>query len=167
MNVYMTHGSEYYMQRLVAKHRERHMMLFNAPENIVVYEQSDQKSVFASPESFEIIDMNGSVDGVHPVLLRYFQVSDQRQKIAESNLTGISAVFSQYDGYSAYQLLRPLRGQTYCALFQFNDEQHLSDFKKSSVYRENFSEQAVKNYLGADFMSNINFTKILTPFQSQ
>ncbi|UTH13336.1 hypothetical protein [Macrococcus equipercicus] len=162
MFTYLTHGSEYYMQRLIDKHKDRTFLKFAGPEDIVLYEESTAKSVFSSPEAFEVVEADGTMTSDVPVLLRYFQVSDERRKVAESSLSR-PANFSDYEGYQAYRLLRPLRGQTYCVVLQFSDESTLSDFKKSSVYRERYEDSVLKQYQTADFISNIHFTKTLLP----
>ncbi|TDM04648.1 antibiotic biosynthesis monooxygenase [Macrococcus carouselicus] len=165
MNVYFTHGSDYYMERLTEKHPDRQLLKFAGPEDIVLYESTDDKSVFSSGEAYEAVEHDGSVTQDAPILLRYFQVSDEKQKIAESTLTD-HGDFSQYSGYQSYQLLRPHRGQTYIALFQFSDLQSLEDFQKSSAYRNQYDE-SLKQYQSADFISNVQFTKLLRPYTTE
>ncbi len=164
MFTYLTHGSEYYMQRLIDKHKNRSILEFAGPEDIILYEESTEKTVFSTPESFEIIDSEGEVTAHAPLILRYFQVSDDRRKVAESKLTE-QKNFSDYAGFTAYRLLRPLRGQSYCVVLQFSDEQTLADFKNSSIYRDTYEDSVVKNYQPADFISNIHFTKTLLPIK--
>ncbi|TDM07478.1 antibiotic biosynthesis monooxygenase [Macrococcus lamae] len=162
MYTYLTHGSEYYMQRLIDNNNDRTLMKYAGQEDIILYEETTEKSVFSSPESFEVVESDGSMTDDAPLMLRYFQVSDERRKAAESRLTG-EKNFAEYDGYIAYRLLRPLRGQTYCVALQFQDEDMLDDFRKSSVYREHYENAVLKQYETADFISNIHFTKLLRP----
>ncbi|GGB02156.1 hypothetical protein ERX37_00370 [Macrococcus hajekii] len=164
MNVYLTHGSDYYMNRLIDKHPDRSILKFAGPDDIVLYEATELKTVFSSGEAYEVIEQNGEVTDKGPIMMRYFQVSEEKVKVAENALAD-HGDFNQYEGYQSYQLLRPLRGQTYISLFQFSDPESLEDFKKSSVYRERYDE-TLKQYQSADFVSNIQFTKILHPYSS-
>ncbi|TDL94134.1 hypothetical protein ERX27_09950 [Macrococcus brunensis] len=164
MNVYFTHGSDYYMERLIEKYPNRNIIKYAGPEDIVLYESTEDKSVFSSGESYEVVEQQGEVTGTGVLLLKYFQVSEEKQKVAEMTLTGHSD-FSEYNGYEAYQLLRPHRGQTYIALFQFRTADLAEDFKKSSVYRNHYDE-SLKQYQSADFISNVQFTKLLRPYDA-
>ncbi|WJP97324.1 hypothetical protein [Macrococcus bovicus] len=163
MNVYFTHGSDYYMERLIQKYPARNIIKYAGPEDIVVYEATEDKTVFSSGEAYEVVEQQGTVNGEGVLLLRYFQVSEEKQKVAEMTLTGHSD-FSEYDGYQAYQLLRPHRGQTYIVLFQFATAESAEDFRKSSVYRQ-YYDDSLKQYQSADFISNVQFTKLLRPYE--
>lgn len=167
MYTYLTHGSDYYMNRLIDQHQERELLKFNGPEDVILYEETDQKSVFSTPESFEVVEAIGDLTDDKPLMLRYFQVTDDHRKSAESALTSHDANFYEYEGFQAFRLLRPLRTQSYIAVFQFDTVELAEDFKKSSLYRTLYDNEVTKAYQSADFISNVNYTKFLVPYDKE
>lgn len=166
MYTYLTHGSDYYMNQLIDRHADRPLLKFNGQEDVILYEETDQSSVFSAPESFEVVEAIGEITDDQPLMLRYFQVTDEHRKSAETALTSHDANFNAYDGFQAFRLLRPLRTQSYIAAFQFDTAERAEAFKKSSLYRKLYDHDVTKHYQSADFISNVNYTKLLMPYDA-
>ena len=74
MYTHITHGSAYYMEQLKEKHPNRDFLQFDSQEDVVLYEETNQSTVFQSNASYKVIEYVGYLSRKHPMLLYYFKI---------------------------------------------------------------------------------------------
>ncbi|WP_414055324.1 hypothetical protein [Macrococcus equi] len=159
MYTYITYGSSFFLDKIKKKFNNRNLLSFYNEDNAYLYEETNDKSVFSAPQSFINVISDGELVE-KPTLLLYFIVKEARQEVFDTQHLPLEKL-SEYDGYHAFRLLRPKRGETYVAVFQFDKQILLEDFKKSSFFRDNFSKEALSSYQSEDIMANIYYSKYL------
>lgn len=159
MYTYITYGSSFFLNKIIDKNKNRNLLSFYNSDSAYLYEETDEKTVFSAPQTFINITGDGTLLE-KPTMLLYFIVKEARQEVFDSQALPI-AQLHQYEGYQAFRLLRPKQGETYVAVFQFDTQSLLDDFKKSSFFREHFSKEALSTYQSEDIMANIYYSKLL------
>ncbi|MCG7420776.1 hypothetical protein MHJ97_10040 [Macrococcus epidermidis] len=159
MYTYMTYGSSFFLDKIKKKYSKRQILSFYNEDNAYLYEETDDKSVFSAPQSFTNVINDGKLLE-KPTLLLYFIVKEARQEVFDTKPLPLEKL-NDYEGYQAFRLLRPKRGETYVATFQFDRKSQIDDFRKSSFFRENFSKEALSMYQSEDIMANIYYSKYL------
>ncbi|UOB20046.1 hypothetical protein [Macrococcus armenti] len=163
MKTYITYGTEFFLKQIVKNHKHRNILTFAGEDNTYLYEETNDDTLFSAPQSFEVLMQDNTLLEL-PTLMIYFVVSESRQDVFDTNVLPLQSL-KQYEGYHAFRLLKPLRGETYVYTLQFHTKAHLNDFKKSSFYRNYLSEEALKQYQAQDFINNIYYTKHLAPLE--
>lgn len=163
MKTYITYGTEYFLKQIVNNNKTRDIFTFVAEDNTYLYEETDQETLFSAPQTFNVIRQDAMLLEL-PMLMIYFVVSDTRQDVFDTHELPLEDLH-QYEGYHALRLLKPVRGETYAYVLQFDSKAHMTDFKKSSFFRKYLSEDALKQYQSADFINNIYYTKHLFPLE--
>lgn len=159
MFTYITYGSSFFLNKIKDKFKQRNLKSFYNADNAYLYEETNEKTVFSAPQTFINVQGDGEVEEKTTLLL-YFIVKEARQEVFDTRKLPLDKL-KQYEGYRAFRLLRPKQGETYVAVFQFDNKQCIEDFKKSSFFRENFSKEALKSYQSEDLMANIYYSKYL------
>ncbi|MCE4957673.1 hypothetical protein [Macrococcoides caseolyticum] len=161
MKTYITYGSSFFLDKIKEKNKQRNLLSFYNADSAYLYEETTDKSVFSAPQTFNNVISDGTLQEKTTMLL-YFIVKASRQEVFDTKPLPLENL-QQYQGYNAFRLLRPVQGETYVAVFQFDHKDLLEDFKKSRFFRENFSKDALSTYQSEDIMANIYYSKILFP----
>lgn len=138
MNFYVTSGTPDYMEKLITKNAQYHLILLHGNGNSVVLHETDKKSIFAVPRNFEVIAQKGQFEQKGYFTFYNMPImSDERPVFEKKALDAISLLNSN-DGIIAYRLLRPIKADTYLFIIQWGGPATYEAWKNSPYYKTTF-----------------------------
>jgi len=141
MNIYMTTGTFDYLRTILQKYEHETMILMENEESALLLHETEKKSVFQSPRSYEVIDSSGLLDKKSGFVMNHIPVTDEGRPVFEYRFKNRSGNLEKMPGYKAFRLLRPLKSDTYIVLTCWKDEQSFQNWKKSQAFKKAHSKQ--------------------------
>lgn len=142
MNIYMTTGTFDYLQTILQKYEHETMILMENEESALLLHETEKKSVFQSPRSYEVIDSSGLLDKKSGFfVMNHIPVTDEGRPVFEYRFKNRAGNLEKMPGYKAFRLLRPLKSDTYIVLTCWKDEQSFQNWKKSQAFEKAHSKQ--------------------------
>lgn len=104
---------------------------------------------FQQPKKFRVLTRFGSIssDDFH-ALISIPTTEDHKYQL-EKKLESYLPHLDEYDGFNTYRLLKPLQSNIYKVFLDFHHVKPMKITKKSSVFREHFSKEAVRPLAGS------------------
>lgn len=151
MYVYLTSGTPEFMESIQQKHSNENMILLYGADKTVLLHESEKKSVFATPKSYEIVHQVGQLEQNGFYALNYIPVKEESHLVFEDNFLKVIEKLKQEPGFISYRLLRPrpFQDEAYISLTVWNGPHSFEAWKASQTYKETF-EHPKKNINGVD-----------------
>jgi len=136
MNFYITTGTMTFMKTVVEKNKNEPIIMAHGQGTTILFHESEKKSVFASPRSYEVIASSGQLALKGYFALNHVPVTDEGAPIFEHRFASrANAVDNEY-GFIAFRLLRPIGSNTYVVLTQWTDAGAYNRWKNSSSFSQ-------------------------------
>lgn len=107
MNLYMTLGTADFMEKLVVKYKNEEMILLHGQGSAVVLHETDKKSVFVSPRSYEIVDGSGQLQQRGYFVMHHLPLDGESREVYIQHFKDVSAALKSEDLLLAFRLLAP------------------------------------------------------------
>lgn len=136
MYIYLTSGTPAFMEKLKEQYASEAMLALHGSGNSILLHETEKKSVFQTPQRYEVIGSAGAfVDEGHFVL-NHIPVTDEGRPAFEYSFKEQSSIVDSELGFIAFRLLRPLNSDTYIVLTEWTDAAHYDRWKSSAVFKD-------------------------------
>lgn len=143
MYLYLTSGTPEFMELLQKKYSKEPMIVLYGDGNTVLLHETDKKSVFASPRSYEIIGKVNALKEQGFFSMNYIPVKSDSRKIFEDRFLETIHTLKNEPGFIAFRLLKPLHDETYIVLSEWTGPHSFEAWKASSSYKEVYENKSV------------------------
>ncbi len=135
MYLYLTSGTPEFMENLQKKYSKEHMIVLYGEGNTVLLHESDKKSVFTTPRSYEILGKINELGEHGFFVMNYIPVKSDSRKLFEDRFLDTIRSIEKEPGLVAFRLLRPLQDETYIALTEWTGPHSFEAWKASNTYK--------------------------------
>ena len=135
MHIYLTSGTAEFMEQVKNKYPKEHMILIHGEGNSVLIHETEGKSVFATPRKFEVLDSTNDLEDRGFFVLNNIPVTDEGRPVFEHRFLNREGTVENEPGFIAFRLLRPLNGDTYIVLTQWNGPHSFEAWKRSQAFK--------------------------------
>ncbi|EKU46570.1 hypothetical protein [Staphylococcus massiliensis] len=167
MNLYATFGTFGYLSSLKEKYSERNLLQYSTTDSSALIEITNEDTVFAAPMAYDIIEQKGDLTGEEFIAIIKIPTSEDHQYQLEKKLANTPFDLEKYEGFSSAFLLKPKHGATYKVYLGFTDRTDYEDFKKSSLFRDNLSKDALKQFFGGSTQHSSYVEQYLYPIDDK
>lgn len=147
MYLYLTSGTPEFMESLEKKYSKEQMIVLYGEGNTVLLHESDKKSVFATPRSYEILGEINALEKHGFFVMNHIPVKSDSRKLFEDRFLDSIRSIEKEPGLIAFRLLRPLHDETYIALSEWTGPHSFEAWKATSSYKKAHENE---NANGAD-----------------
>lgn len=142
----MTTGTVDFLLKLIEKHQEiEFKLMHNMDGGLLYYEHVKKKSIFQAGRRFEIIDNLGSLQETGYVLMNHIPVPDESKPLVEKRFYERKQMLDIVTGFQAYRFLRPVKGNMYIALTQWETKKDFERWKETDIFSEGHKVEKVKS----------------------
>lgn len=157
MKAYMTNGTLEYLEQIRDNHPAITMYFMRNNTSTTVYYEDTGSSVFKEARSYTAIAERGSIHEDGFVVMNHIPVTDDGKPIFESEFKQRADRIEKVPGSYAFRVLRPLHGNTYVLLVQWDSEQSYQVWRDSDVYNKNYGKDVKPKYrAGKSFRTTYN-----------
>ncbi|TKI44347.1 antibiotic biosynthesis monooxygenase [Lysinibacillus sphaericus] len=135
MYIYLTSGTGEFMEQVKNKYPDEHMILLHGEGNSVLIHETEGKSVFATPRKFEVLDSVNELEERGFFVFNNIPVTDEGRPVFEHRFLNRARAIEDEPGFVAFRLLRPLNGDTYIVMTQWNGPHSFEAWKSSQAYK--------------------------------
>lgn len=135
MHIYLTSGTAEFMEQVKNKYRNEHMILIHGDGNSVLIHETEGKSVFATPRKFEVLDSVNELEERGFFVFNNIPVTDEGRPVFEHRFLNRESTIEDEPGFVAFRLLRPLNGDTYIVMTQWNGPHSFEAWKNSKAFK--------------------------------
>lgn len=147
MYLYLTSGTPEFMETLEKKYSNEQIIVLYGEGQAVLLHESDKKSVFAAPRSFEILGEINDLEEYGFFVLNHIPIRSDSRKLFEDRFLDTIQSVEKEPGLIAFRLLRPLHDETYIALTEWTGPHSFEAWKATSSYKKVYEN---KNAIGVD-----------------
>lgn len=135
MNFYVTSGTPDYMEKLIAKHVDKPLILLHGNDNSIVLHESEKKSIFAVPRNFEVLDSDGSFGQKGYFTIYNMPIMSDERPVFEKKALDVISSLKTNDAVVAYRFLRPIKADIYLLIIQWGGPASYEHWKLSDSYK--------------------------------
>lgn len=162
MYLYFTSGTPEFMEKLQKKYSNEHMIILHGQGNSVLLHESDKKSVFATPRSYEIIRDINDLKEHGFFVLNHIPVKSESRKLFEDRFYDRIHTIEDEPGFIAFRLLRPLHDETYISLTEWSGPHSYEAWKASSTYKEIYENKKADGVDRSNIFTSNPYAKTFT-----
>lgn len=141
MKIFITSGTYDFLNRIKNKHPNEDMLLMQNNENTVLVHETERKTVFNMPRSFEVIESFGSLaSNTEFAVMNYIPLTEEERPLFEYRFKNSHALLQNQPGFLALRILRPLKANVYVILTLWQSETTSKDWQASPSYTTFFSD---------------------------
>lgn len=167
MKLYASYGTYAFLKQKKDKNPDHSLYLFSTADNSVIIEETEDRTVLKEPIAYEEIKSDGAIDERHFHAVIFIPTTEDHAYQLEKKLESLTANYSQFAGYRCYRFLKPTKQLTYKIYFGFNSRNDYETFKNSSVFKENFSREALSQFFGSSTQYASYFERYLYPITDE
>lgn len=135
MHIYLTSGTAEFMEQVKNKYPNEHMILIHGEGNSVLIHETEGKSIFATPRKFEVLDSVNELEDRGFFVFNNIPVVEEGRPVFEHRFLNRARAIEDEPGFIAFRLLRPLKGDTYIVMTQWNGPHSFEAWKRSKAYK--------------------------------
>ncbi|MEG0260059.1 MAG: antibiotic biosynthesis monooxygenase [Lysinibacillus sp.] len=135
MYIFLTSGTAEFMEQVKAKHPKENMILVHGDGNSVLIHETKGKSVFATPRKFEVLDSAQQLEDRGYFVFNNIPVLEEARPVFEHRFLNRARAIEEEPGFISFRLLRPLNGDTYIVITQWNGPHSFEAWKNSKAYK--------------------------------
>lgn len=154
MNLYMTSGTQYFMEKMVKDHPNEKVLLMQNNETTLLVHETEGKTFFKTPRKFEIMQSLGTLIEHGFVSMRHIPVTEEDQPVFELRLKNYSKLIENQPGLLALRVLRPIKSDTYIILTQWKSEKESSAWQTSALDLDMKVNSPKNLFSGNTYVSN-------------
>ena len=140
MNAYMTNGTLDYLVKVNEQHETIELYFMNRGEVTTAYYESDEATVFDTARAYEIVVSSGNLSEDGYVVMNNIPVTDEGRPIFETGFKQRAGMIDGTPGFYALRVLRPLRGNTYVVMVQWQDKTSYEVWKNSESFAKSHQQ---------------------------
>ncbi|SES99700.1 Heme-degrading monooxygenase HmoA [Salinibacillus kushneri] len=145
MKVLMTIGTLEYLQKIKQDHPEANILIMQNATNGLAYYEGNNDDVFSEERTYETVDSVGEMKEEGYVVMNNIPVTDEGRPIFEDHFLNRQGKIEEMPGFQAIRVLRPVHGNTYIILTQWENEKRFHDWKNSQSFARAHQNQSEKN----------------------
>lgn len=145
MNIYMTTGTYEFLKITKEKKPNEKMFLMQSAENSLLLHETNGKTIFNSPRSFEVIDSKGEIQDEGFVVMNNIPVTDEGRPAFEYRFKNRVGLIEKEPGFIAIRVLRPIKSDTYVIFTQWESQIAFKNWQSSSSFQEAHQKPASEN----------------------
>lgn len=142
MKIYMTSGTPEFMETVRQKHSKQTIFIMHGEGNTVLLHETEGKSVFATPRSFDVLEAANTIEQRGFFALLNFPITDDADKLLEQRLQKEAAQVAATSGLISFRLLRPIKHDTYIVLTQWAGPASFELWQESDSYKALFGSNS-------------------------
>ncbi|QGH35702.1 antibiotic biosynthesis monooxygenase [Gracilibacillus salitolerans] len=128
MNGYMTNGTYPYLEKLKSKHTISPFILMHNEDKAVAYYEDTNSSIFETSRDYLVLAQAGKLAELGFISLSHLPVTDEGRPIFEMDY---KQKVNEISGGIATRLLRPLKGNSYILLVEWNNPKDYQAWKQT------------------------------------
>ncbi|RDW18224.1 antibiotic biosynthesis monooxygenase [Oceanobacillus arenosus] len=144
MKAYMTNGTIDFLLKLKEKHQDIQLYLMTNSENGAAYYENSNKKIFSAGREYEIVIETGVWKDEGYIVMNNIPVQEEEQPAFEYRFKNRKNAADAMPGFTAFRLLRPIKGNTYVVLTQWHSSKDFSNWKNSEQFKQAHKNQAAK-----------------------
>ncbi|OEH92401.1 antibiotic biosynthesis monooxygenase family protein [Bacillus solimangrovi] len=133
MNIHITFGTEDYLASLKNSHRKQRLLLMSNLNSSVLLHETDGKSFFNEPKSYQVINGSGKLTTGNFAVLNNIPVREEGRALFEDRYRYQAQLIEQEKGLQAIRLLRPTKRDTYIIFTLWQRETDYNTWIKSKT----------------------------------
>ncbi|MBA4535684.1 antibiotic biosynthesis monooxygenase [Bacillus aquiflavi] len=141
MKIFMTNGTIEYLKKVMEKHKLEKMILMENENTALLLHETNGKTIFNEPRSYEIIDQAGTLQQYGFVAMNNIPVTDEGRPIFEYRFKNRARLIENEPGFVAIRVLRPLIHNTYIILTIWENPQAFEAWQQSKSYKKAHKKQ--------------------------
>ncbi|MBM7702671.1 antibiotic biosynthesis monooxygenase family protein [Metabacillus iocasae] len=135
MNVFITYGTQDYLNKVKEEHSQETMVLMHKEEDqFSLLHETEGETVFNEEHAYEVLDAVGDLQEGGYTVLNNIPVSDEGRPLFEHRFNQRARLIEKEPGFAAIRVLRPLKHDTYVILTMWKDEQSFKNWQESKAY---------------------------------
>ncbi|MDN4606764.1 antibiotic biosynthesis monooxygenase family protein [Sporosarcina highlanderae] len=143
MYLYMTSGTQDFMEKLQQRYKDKGMILMHGGGQSLLLYETEAKSVFQAPRRYEVISSAGVLKDEGFFVCNNVAVTDEGRPVFEHRFSSLNGEIDSQQGFIAFRLLRPLDSDTYVVLTQWEKAADFDLWKNSPSFKN--SHQSIDN----------------------
>ena len=141
VKIYITSGTYDFLIKIKHKHSNEIMLLMQNNENTVLIHESERKTVFSMPRSFEVIESFGLLNqNAEYAVMTNIPLSEEEIPLFEYRFKNSHALLQNQPGFIALRILRPLKANMYVILTLWQSEKSFKDWQTTPSYQSFFQD---------------------------
>lgn len=129
------------------------------PEAILYYEDNNEKSIFSTNMTYEVLNEQGSLDEELPLSMYYIPAAGDGTHSLRGHLSDLAEKLRTVNGVVSYRVGINTRDENYLVLIKWADMSIYNDFKHTDVYEKYLTSESLKSFrneesLFGDFLSS-------------
>lgn len=136
MKLYLTSGTADFMESLRKKRANEQIIIMHGEGNTVLLHETEGKSVFATPRTFEVLDAVNDLQQKGYFVMNNIPVSEEGRALFEQRFANRAGNVDEASGFIAYRLLRPVKHETYIVLTQWAGPASFELWQSSDAFKE-------------------------------
>lgn len=156
MNAYMTNGTTDFLLNLAHRNASKTFHIMTNEVGSLAYYEDDQGSIFASGRDYRILMSDGELEETGFVVMNNIPIAEEGKPVFEVNFKKREILIKNTPGFQAFRLLRPLNGNTYIVLTQWDSRESYEMWKESAAFKEAHAPSTAKRpayFLEQSFVS--------------
>ena len=142
MKIYMTSGTPEFMETIRRKHQKETMFIMHGEGNTVLLHETEGKSVFATPRSFDVLEGAHALEQRGTFVLLNFPITDETDALLEQRFVKEGAHIGATSGLISYRVLRPIKHDTYIVLTQWAGPASFEVWQQTDDYKALFGSHS-------------------------
>ncbi|RBW69311.1 antibiotic biosynthesis monooxygenase family protein [Bacillus taeanensis] len=137
MNVYMTFGTQNFLQTIYNKHKaKKEIYLLQGSDSAALLLETDKKNIFHSGRKYEIIEAAGNYEGARFVVIDNIPVEEEQRDVFELRFKNRGEFLKQEPGCYGLRFLRPLDTNTYAVVTLWESDSYFRRWQQSDGYKD-------------------------------
>lgn len=137
MWAFMTTGTYPFLKQLEKAKRQIEFYFMKSDAHVLAYYESDRKkSAFSAGRSYEILFKTGELKETGFVVMNNIPVTEDNRPIFEDRFRNRSRKIEVMPGFVAFRLLKPLKGNTYVVLTQWEKRKDYELWTESEQFKQ-------------------------------
>lgn len=140
----MTNGTSDLLEKIVMKHPHLMIHLMKSKTSTLAYYENAKKSIFQAGRGYEVIVQNGDIKDEGYVVMNNIPLSEEGIPVFEYRFKKRQTALNNVEGFQAFRLLKPKKGNIYVVLTQWAAEEDYEAWKESEDFSIAHQNQTVK-----------------------
>ncbi|WP_370873969.1 antibiotic biosynthesis monooxygenase family protein [Oikeobacillus pervagus] len=127
---------------ILNNHKRENLVLMQNGEHTLLLHETDKKTIFQSPRSYEIVVKSGKIDRHDGFfVMNHIPLTDEGRPVFEYRFKNRSGFIENAPGFKALRVLRPVHSDTYIILTEWQNEEAFNRWKKSKTFENAHKKQ--------------------------
>ncbi|WP_053220416.1 antibiotic biosynthesis monooxygenase family protein [Virgibacillus senegalensis] len=144
MKAYITNGTYDFLKKIQADHPDISIYLMQADDTTLAYYEGKKTDVFEQARNYESFVADGELQQHGFVVMNNIPVTYEGKPIFEDQFKRRAGSMNEIPGFQALRVLRPLQGNKYVVLVQWDSMQSYRNWKDSDAFKAAHSSSKTK-----------------------